>query len=789
MEKTLEILAEFGEKRTESTKTFLMSNGTFMMAAYGEAIHFKDSTGTWQDIDNTLSVVDGEATEDARQLENGAGKMKVRLEKRLKNGKAVTLKVGDYSISWELDGADRAESEIIEGKNIASSESPNDQFLRLKKLKNKILYKGALPGVDLQYLITSGAVKENIILKTKDAQSQFTETYQIGTLSAKQKDDRTIVLFEEADSKQETPIYTISLPQISDANGEIGNSFSFSILSQDQGSLKTAIHIDKTWLNEENRAYPITIDPTVFTTQSSSAIQDTFICSGAGYHNQAGINNTMGTMYIGNETTNYKVCRILVKFTLPTFSKGDMIAGAQLNLAQRSDGLNPSSASMQVNAYAMNSAWAETTVTWDNSLTAVTSAISGSILDYFNVSQSTANTFNTWDITKLVKSWYNGTANNGIVLKAADESAAVRNVYYTSNYPDESDVYPTIAIYFTNNAGLEDYWSYHRQSVGRAGTGYINDYSGNLVFTTPIMSTTGERVPLDFFITYNNFRSGTHFKDSLKGDIYGWGWQSNLSQRVDPVSEASGTNAVEKAKFKLLAQNGYRFVYLDEDGTEHYFKVDPNNSARIIDEDGLNLVITSGGAGDEYYTIQYSDGSKKTFTGSGYLYRIYDSEGNYLTLAYYGSFMNQITDGAGRITHVEYSGSGAVTAVTAPDGRQTLLHYIGGNLTSITYPDSKTVQFTYNASNQLQKATNIDGTYVQYSYYDSSNPMVKNRVKDVAEYSATGDIGNKVTFAYNSDNTTTFKYYKAGQTDAQAQQEIYTFDTLGRTTSILKMDG
>lgn len=91
MEKTINILAEFGEKRTESTKTFLMSDGTFMKAVYGEAIHYKDSTGTWQDIDNTLSVVDGKAPEDAQQLENGAGKMKVRLEKHLKNGKTICL--------------------------------------------------------------------------------------------------------------------------------------------------------------------------------------------------------------------------------------------------------------------------------------------------------------------------------------------------------------------------------------------------------------------------------------------------------------------------------------------------------------------------------------------------------------------------------------------------------------------------------------------------------------------------------------------------------------------------
>ena len=128
------------------------------------------------------------------------------------------------------------------------------------------------------------------------------------------------------------------------------------------------------------------------------------------------------------------------------------------------------------------------------------------------------------DITKLVKSWYGGSPNNGIVLKAANESAAARNVYYASNYPDGSVAYPVLSIYYVNNAGLEDYWSCHSQSAGRAGTGSVNDYTGNLTRSVPIMETTGEKAPMDFSITYNGYRSGVHFEDGKRGLIYGWGW-------------------------------------------------------------------------------------------------------------------------------------------------------------------------------------------------------------------------------------------------------------------------
>jgi Rhs family protein len=717
-------------------------------------------------------------------MENKAGNTKFKLSKTIKSGNTISLHSGDFSISWGLDGANTAASQIVDNQKDTNSESHNDQFLKLKKLHNEILYKDALPGIDVQYLISSNTAKENIILKTKDTQKQFTETYQIGDLTAKQVDDKTIELFEKSDAGQEKPVYTISAPLMSDAKGIIIDAVEISILQQNAGVLKIALHTDETWLNAPERAYPATIDPEVeIPGVTNYGIHDTFVANGPGFINSN--NDTMGTMYIGNETAKYKTCWILVKFDLPQLNKGDMIVGAQLNLSQLSAGMDPSTATMQINAYEMKSSWDASTATWNNTSSAVDSATKGNILDYVMASQATAGSWNSWDVTKAVKNWYNGATNYGFVLKAQDEAAVARNIYFTSNYPNGENSYPYMMISFVNNAGLEDYWSYHSQSAGRAGTGAVNDYTGNLVFSTPIMNTTGERVPLDFSITYNNYRYGTHFEDQLKGDIFGWGWQSNLSERVDSVKEDSGTNAQEKEKFKMLAARGYKFIYLDEDGTEHYFKAD---GSKIIDEDGLGLEMTSGGAESEYFTMLYADGSKKTFTAAGYLYRIYDNEGNYLTLSYYGSYLSKVTDGAGRETTIDRSGTGAVTKITGPDNKETKFYYTGGNLTSITYPDNKTIQYSYDASNQLQRVTNVDGTYIQYAYYDGTTPMVKNRVKETAEYSAAGAIGNKVTFTYNTDNTTTFTYYKVVQTYAP-QQETFTFDRVGRTTSVLNMDG
>lgn len=412
-----QIVSEVTEKRTENSKTFLLDNGTYLLASYGEPVHYKDSNGTWQDIDSTLgetgasgmpdvtdplnpssqsappSTADSEITSSApnvsdpssaadasdslstpnslnpdaqagtsRFFANKAGATKFNLTRTLKSANAISFSTEAYTLHWGLDGADTVPAEVIPDQTDVSSESYNDRFLKLRKLHSAVEYKDALPGVDVQYLLSSGAVKENLVLNSRDTQKRFTETYQIGKLRAEQTDKRTIKLFDPSDSKQKGPVYTIAAPEMTDANGAISGAISLSILKQDpsQGTLQVELKTDEAWLNDPGRAYPVTIDPIVWSQRSTT--RDTFISSGHPTENES----SMGSMYLGNESSAYKTCRVLVNFDLPALPKGDMVVGAQLNIEQHSSGMSPSSASMQVNAYEMTSSWNEKTATWSN---------------------------------------------------------------------------------------------------------------------------------------------------------------------------------------------------------------------------------------------------------------------------------------------------------------------------------------------------------------------------------------------------------------------------------------
>ena len=50
---------EVVDLRSEDGKHFKLSDGSFLSVSYFEPVHYEDSEGKWQDIDNTL-VLDGD---------------------------------------------------------------------------------------------------------------------------------------------------------------------------------------------------------------------------------------------------------------------------------------------------------------------------------------------------------------------------------------------------------------------------------------------------------------------------------------------------------------------------------------------------------------------------------------------------------------------------------------------------------------------------------------------------------------------------------------------------------
>ncbi|MBQ1386764.1 MAG: hypothetical protein IIY75_08190, partial [Erysipelotrichales bacterium] len=326
--------------------------------------------------------------------------------------------------------------------------------------------------------------------------------------------------------------------------------------------------------------------------------------------------------------------------------------------------------------------------------------------------------------------------------------------------------------------GLEGRWSTHAQYTDRSGTGYVNDFTGNLVFVTPLVNTTGNRMPVSVYLVYDGVRSG---KESGYADKTGKGWKLNIQQKIREIL------STDTGVLQTLYQNGYRYIYEDEDGTEHYFRLKEGSTTLCEDEEGMGLSIAKNDPviNGERYILESDSGNRMSFNGSGLLYKAYDTNGQYSTIVYAtGDHITKIVDGAGREITFTHDANDLITKITDPSERETLFTYSGvGRLIDIEYPDGKHTHYFYDTYGKLTTIRDTDLSRIVYEYEAAGSAMIKNRVVNVLEYDDTntdGEIheGNSLAIDYSGMYHTVF-------TDREGRNEVYRFDTEGRTVSVL----
>ena len=782
------ILKEIVEKRESNIKHFLLDNFSYEAVVYNQPVHYLEN-GQWQDIDNSL--VDPASNEDVNSninqdpenkfgsgteeegtkyvLENKANDFKVKIAKNTKSSKLVSVKKGEYEISWDLPDANnvKARQVPIDTKAIDSSieKAVDDELSKdkeiegfspeekaeIKKIKienerekrltdtgSKVEFIDIFPEVDLQYETIGSMVKENIVLNEKISNPVFKFNLNVKNLKARLDKDNVITFY---DIKDESKIFKINAPYMFDAKYQDSNKIKIELNNTING-YELILNPDKEWLDSTEREYPITIDPQVTTSLDINDIQDNFICTGDTeykWQNQflrVGYNSSIG------------ICRSYLRFTLPKLSSGDMVISATFGLA--SDQV-PTGA--QINVHKVNFDWINQYLCWNSN-----PGYDSKIQDYqMMYGQNVA-----WDITTIAKEWYNTGKNYGLMLKSQDES--VTNSVFGSSDNSNAGIRPRAAIVYVNYSGLENYWGYHSASAGKAGTGYTNDYNGNLVFIHDDLSMNGNKMPVNIKHVFN---SNNREKTRPDGDnsmyaYYGPGWRLNISQRVIPTG---------------IGETPY--LYIDEDGTSHYFKYDATND-KYVDESGVDLTLKTSYIGDGIdsgYCITDKKDNKLIFTSTGFLYRIKDSNNNKLTLNYNGAVLCQVTDGAERYTYIESDANGVLLSIVDPSKRKTKFSYNGAVLEQITYPDGKYTKYTYDSNNNLQTVQNFDGVKLTYNYYTSS-PF---RVSSVSQSHTNGTQGGTLSMVYGY-NQTTF-------TDVENKKFVYQFNNSGNTVSVKDNDG
>jgi len=726
------LVGEITDKREVNIKTFLTSDFRYQAYIYPNAVHYR-TNGKFEDIDNRLI----ESKDDSSLLENTANAFKIKFSKNTNASKIISFSAGTLGFSWGFEGLNKT---VVAFDN--NDKNKSNKITDITETQVSVLYTDAFLNTDLQYILVGSELKENFILKAKGAPTSFTQTISIQQGSVSEEKGK--IVFKDKDGVNQ---YEMGQLYMSDASGEFSSAVTFSYVKTQQG-INLTISADPEWINDPSRVYPITIDPSIQTSLDKALIEDVHVSSGMP-GNYFGGHYIVKSGYGATSQINYTY----LKFDLPKLAASDLVVSATLEMYVReSDPTDP--ANVQVNVYEVTSNWAESSTTWNNKPTS-----NSTIEDYEMVASSE---WVYWDVTKVAKKWYTTDINYGLLIKNQVENANYKE-YYSA---DTSSLYlayrPNVVITYVNTNGLEDLWTYTSQDMGRAGTAFVNNSTGNLTLMRDDLSISGGKMPVGItsFYNYDAKASGVRYS-----------WRTNYEQTI----------SLEKIGYVGFEVDYYK--YTDGDGTAIYFYY---SSGKWIDELGKGLELTiDTNSSTARYVIKDKSENTLEFSDAGYLVKLKDNAEtpNSVNITYASGLIDYIVDSSGRKFDYVYNASNRLSEIDYLGTGATILRRVqyeygaSNDYLQVTAPDGSMVKYYYDVNYQITKAVNLVNTVeklrVNFEYF--GNPMI---IKSVKEYSDVNDtsIGNQLAFAYTQYETTI--------TDKYSQDVYYQFDNYGRTICI-----
>ncbi|OEC01259.1 hypothetical protein GY31_13200 [Lysinibacillus sphaericus] len=548
---------ELVELRTENAKTFDNMDGTYTAEIAQEPIHFQNEQGNWEDINNDLVE-----TQNGQTVKNKANDFSIEIEK------ATSSSQQNITITDETSKIDFG---LVSAHHKKSNKTEPVQNTEGLVQDNTIKYPNILEDADVIYTVGSDRVKEDIVYREKPTggfPQKLTYKVNVTGLTVEQV-NQTIYL---KDATTNAPLYLIEAPYMYDSYKPEGYQsvdeiqsvpeeaksyllkLSYEVIGQD---LFVYLAPDVTWLNSEDRVYPITIDPTIVRLQTSANMEDTTIRSAA--PTQTGGNDFelgVGTAVGGNTV------RSLLKFDLSVVPSSTTIVSADLNLWFSSTNNN---SPISINLHNVTSPWEENQASWTYAKTIPyttwktaggdfsTNTI-GSVKNIGTPPTNIADAMVNWKVPlNVVQGWINNPSTNyGFLLKGDNEATQIYKKFASSEQSTLNQYKPQLVVTYKTTArlGLEDYWDYDSRPLVN-GTNYVNLTTNNNILQYEDMFILGRAdASLTFTRTYNN-------KDYEKS-AFGYGWSFTGDEKI----------------FINTGSQGNQLQYKDADGTIHVFTYD-----------------------------------------------------------------------------------------------------------------------------------------------------------------------------------------------------------------------
>lgn len=454
---TSRIVKELVEMREESVKYFICEDGSYIAATYSSPVHYEES-GKWEEIDNTLTL-NTKSGEAVYSTKNG---FDVTIPQNLTSGRSITATNKGYTVSFKIKGdtnglnmrttasvvdTDKLPSvvkmndtvkmtgEVSASADISSSgtltegqkiEKFNAEKMTVENQTSAVVYKNFLNRSDLEYVITSNSLKENIVVYAP--QSEYIYRFDLnsdGLVPAEQADGS--IKWTDPKNPDET-VFFLDAPYMYDANDNESFDVSMSVEADGDGYVLT-VRADSDWIGESGRAFPVVIDPSWSIPKSN--FKDVYVINGICANEPRAIKEIRAGRNLTNTVRSY------VKIEMPeNLPAGSVITGGELTFQKQNyfKALGHNDIDILVYDCKDVADWSETTVCWNaqpfdnsrngylnNNAELIDSIPATSDLDSYS-----------FDLTEAVKRWVYTGINKGIMIASSDEVTRTQVDFYSS---------------------------------------------------------------------------------------------------------------------------------------------------------------------------------------------------------------------------------------------------------------------------------------------------------------------------------------------------------------------
>lgn len=762
-----EILYEVEEKRDEYTKVYKKSDGTYTAVKTVEPLHYLDE-GVWEEINNSM-ILNGSIYTNLNNIFN------VELPENIDENKELTVEKDGYKLSFSVDNVENS-SAIVENNIVTSDTEIELVDKAISQTQSSVIYTDIADNTDLQYIVTPNSIKENIIVSNKESvKDTYTFTFETNGLNAEKQDDGS-VLFKDRNCDVK---FTIPRPVMTDANFAFSYDIDVSLTVNANGTVTLEYLPAKDWTNNSDRVYPITIDPAItIDGDEPSFIEDTFVEYDKTKPNLAEQNHANDSLaIITNIPTEGEIDKSIKDIESKLYTKIDtnffknlgsdiVFTEVQYIIA------GVTTTNGKLFAREITGDWDVNTVTYNTKL-----KLSSEIIDYYTSPLPEGEEFENFalihfNITEIFNEWFNGKDNKGFAITAAADTLAIMVI----NGGSENTA---MVIDYVDLDGYNENLNYHSQSAGRAGTGYVNDFTQSLSVIRDDFYMNEDPLPVTIGMTYNsatyNKLASLNYTDMM---AYGNKWlptylraylyndENYLTYYTDTGStidfirstDSFGNVIFTESYSDIYGTHGYEIEYYPaSNGNQAYYTVSrPDGYIESFDSNGLLISITNPDVTGQTIFITYDTMFRIDYVidyyGNKYVY-VYNEKNLLSKVQIYSHLSHEIPLAE---THYTYDNNNLIN-VTSYDGETIEYTYDElGNITSMTHTDKFRITYEYDANGRVIKVTEptldaencVDGNIVTYDRLSSTQIKITDKNSDkIYQFNKKGNL------LYTTDNT------------------------------------